>query len=150
MNNGLVMSDASLIKGKFELFIYKNGVLVESFIDENMILKRSKQITAQVFAGAYQGEFINRISFGTSGVAATPDDTFITAPHTKNLGTPTYPAIGQVRFPFSLNSGEANGKVIREFGLMLNDNTYAARKVRAGAIEKGPDLSLSGSWTLIF
>ena len=142
--------DDAPLRGEFHLRIYRKGVLVEETA-ENMILTRMKDVMAALIGGApaYAGVKINRISFGTSGTPTQPSDTAIIAPFTKNLGTPTYPSAGRVAFPFSLGTAEANGKTIAEFGLMLSDGTYAARKVR-GVIEKDADLSFSGTWTIIF
>lgn len=137
------------IKGVFELFIYKNGQLIEHYVDENMILKRAKVLMSRLIAGDSAGIKIEKISFGTNATPATPDDTAITAPFTTNISSKTYPADGQVSFAFSVGTAEANGKDIAEFGLMLSDGTYYARKVR-GVIEKESDMSFTGTWTLIF
>lgn len=143
------IKDEVKVRGSFELFIHKNGVLVEHYVDENMILKRAKNLMARLVAGDSAGIKIEKISFGTNAVAATPDDTAITAAFTKNISSKSYPADGQVAFAFSLGTAEANGKDIAEFGLMLTDGTYYARKVR-GVIEKESDMSFTGTWTLIF
>ncbi|MNC78397.1 hypothetical protein D3C75_1305980 [compost metagenome] len=54
-----------------------------------------------------------------------------------------------MRFAFTLGESEANGLNIRELGLLCADETLFARKVR-GLIEKTSDLSITGSWTIIF
>lgn len=151
MNQQITLKDDTPLRGIFELRIYRNGQLVEEYLDDNLILGRMKDVMARLIGGdpAYAGMTINRISFGTNGTAPAPGDNAVTSPFTKNVGAPTYPAAGRVAFPFSLGTGEANGKAIREFALMLSDGTYAARKVR-GVIEKDADLSFSGTWTILF
>lgn len=151
MNQQIALKDDALLRGIFELKVYRKGQLVEDYVDNNLILGRMKDVMAGLIGGApsYAGMTINQISFGTNGTAPTPGDNAVTSPFTKNLGAPTYPAAGRVSFPFILGTGEANGKAIREFALRLSDGTYAARKVR-GVIEKDADLSFSGTWTILF
>ena len=60
-----------------------------------------------------------------------------------------YPATGQVRFNWSLSTAELNGVAITEFGLLCADGTLFSRKQRK-PIEKESDLSLTGSWTILF
>lgn len=151
MNQEMTLKDDAPVRGIFELQVYRHGRLIEDYRDDNLILGRLKDVMARLLGGspAEAGTTINRISFGTNGTAPVPGDNSVTSAFTKNLGAPTYPAAGRVAFPFSLGTGEANGKAIREFALMLSDGTYAARKVR-GVIEKDADLSFTGTWTILF
>ena len=52
-------------------------------------------------------------------------------------------------FSFTIGKAEANGKKIREFGLLCSDGTLFARKTR-GVIEKADDIEIVGTWTIIF
>ncbi len=52
-------------------------------------------------------------------------------------------------FAFTLNTGEANGKTIQEFGLLCSDGTLFARKTRGGIV-KADDISIAGTWTIKF
>jgi len=133
------------IKGIFELTVYKNGQPVEKYKDENMIMNIAKEALAKLIGGDGSGKTITKIGFGTNGSGPTPADTT----YIKNITSKTYPQVNQVKFTWSLATSEANGKSIREFGLICSDNTLFARKTR-GVIEKSNDISLEGSWTIIF
>lgn len=141
--------DEFTMRGILELKIYRKGVLVEHFIEPQMILNRAKTLMAKAAKNEAAGVYVNRIAFGTSSTPANPSDTALTSAYVKNIGSHTYPATGQIKFDFTLTTLEANGKNIKEFGLMLTDGTLFARKVR-GAIEKDEDMSIVGSWTIKF
>lgn len=141
--------DDSTLKGLFEVCIYKEGRLIENYRDNNMILNPAKDALAKLIAGAGTGKIITKIGFGTNGVGPNPDDTALMASFSKAITTITYPVPGQVRFGWNLATTEANGMLIKEFGLICSDNTLFARKTRGG-IDKASDISLDGSWTIIF
>ena len=143
------LTDDFDMRGDFELKIYRKGVLVEHVREENLILKRAKVLMAHAAKDEAGGVFINRIAFGTSRTPSDPDDTALTSAYVQNIVSHPYPASGQIKFDWTLSTAEANGKTIREFGLMLSDGSLFARKVR-GAIEKDDDISLVGSWTIKF
>lgn len=143
-----IIDDAAL-KGMIEVRVYRDGALVEEYQDNNMILNMAKDALARLIAGAGAGKVITRIGFGVNGSGPSPDDTALTTPFVKAISGITYPAPGQVRFAWNLATTEANGMTIREFGLICSDSTLFARKTR-GAIEKASDISLDGSWTIIF
>ena len=137
------------VKGYLNVQIYRGGVLIDQWEDKNMILSVARSALAALLGGAESGKVINRIGFGTSGTAPTPSDATLTSSYVRSVGAITYPAAGQVRFAWSLAGSEANGKAIREFGLICTDGTLFSRKVR-GAIEKESDISLTGTWTISF
>ena len=143
------ITDTIGLKGIFEIKIYQKGRLIEEYRDENMIMNVAKEALAKLIGGDGSGKTITKIGFGTNGNGPSPDDTSLTNAYIKNITSKSYPQINQVRFNFTLATSEANGKSIREFGLICSDNTLFARKTR-GVIEKSDDISLEGSWTIIF
>jgi len=143
------MSDDTHLHGEFRLVVRRNGVVIEEYEDHNMIMSVAKDAMAHLIAGNGSGKTITKIGFGTNGNGPAPGDTALTGSYSKNVASASYPAIGQVQFNWSLATTEANGMSIREFGLVCGDSTLFARKTR-GAIEKQDDISLDGSWTIIF
>lgn len=141
--------DEIQIKGEFEVKIIKNGNIIEVFTDKNLIVNLAKETLAKLIGGDGTGKSITKISFGTSGISPTPDDISIISAYTKNIDSHTYPALNKVTFNWTLGTNEANGKAIKEFGLICSDNTLFSRKTR-GTIEKENDISLEGTWTIIF
>jgi hypothetical protein len=137
------------LKGIFEIKVYKKGSLIDTYREDNMIMNIAKEALAKLIGGDGSGKTITKIGFGTNGSGPTPEDTTLTNAYIKNITSKTYPQVNQVRFTWSLATSEANGKSIREFGLICSDNTLFARKTR-GVIEKSDDISLEGSWTIIF
>ncbi|MCS7317342.1 MAG: hypothetical protein NZZ41_03345 [Candidatus Dojkabacteria bacterium] len=143
------LRDNILLQGVFELKIFKKGILIENYKDKNLIVNTAKEALSKLIAGSGSGKIITKIGFGTNGLGPTPDDTSLTSSFVKNISSYNFPAINQVRFNWTLLDNEANGKQIREFGLICSDNTLFARKTR-GVIEKADDISLQGTWTIIF
>lgn len=137
------------LEGVLEIQIFRRGVLVETISGENLIVNAAKSQLARLVAGDGAQRYIQKIGFGTGTSAANPNNTTLTAAYIKNLSGHTYPEAGQVQFAWALSNAEANGKTITEFGLICADDTLFSRKVRA-PISKDDDISLTGTWTIIF
>lgn len=137
------------VKGVLDIEVRRHGQVIETWRDANLIVNGARDIQARLIAGDGAGRHIKRIAFGTGASPASPDDTELTSAYVRDLTGHDYPETGQVRFSFDLANSEANGKAIREFGLITADGTLFSRKVR-GVIEKNDDISLSGTWTIIY
>lgn len=135
--------------GVLDLTVYRSGQVFERWRDDNLVVDGARQMLAELVAGDGAGESITQIGFGTSDTPATPDDTSLTAAYVRNLVDHSYPEPGQVQFEFALNTSEANGITIKEFGLITSSGALFSRKVRGG-IEKNDDISLAGVWTITF
>lgn len=136
--------------GLFLLNVFRRGVLIERFEEHNLIVNNSKQIHARLLGGDVEDRSVTQIAFGTSGTEPASGNTSITSPYTKSIDAVTYPQTNQVSFGFSLDTDEANGKAILEFGLLTAGGTLYARKVRSAALNKQSDITLSGEWIIIF
>ena len=143
------LHDTQPLRGELTLVIKRRGYEPETITEHNMIMNIARDALAKLIAGQGAGKSINRIGFGTGSTGPSPDDTALTSAYIKSVGAISFPSAGQVTFSFSLAESEANGKSIREFGLLCSDGSLFSRKVR-GVIEKSDDLSLSGTWTIIF
>jgi hypothetical protein len=143
------IEETMALKGCLNVQVWRVGKLIDEWEDKNMILAPARSALAALLGGGGSAKVINRIGFGTNGTAPTPSDTALTSGYVKSVGAVTYPGAGQVRFAWSLAGSEANGKTLREFGLVCTDGTLFSRKVR-GAIEKESDISLTGTWTISF
>lgn len=143
------VTDEATLRGEFVMRVYRKGELIEEYVDKNMIMNVAKDAMARLIGGSGTGKTITKIGFGTNTTAPTPDNTALTDAYSKNVSGVTYPATGLVSFGWSLSTSEANGKAIAELGLICSDGTLFARKVR-GVINKDADLSLDGTWTILF
>lgn len=139
----------NLPTGMLEVAIFKNGQLFDFWKDQNLVVNEARTMLAQLVAGDSAGSAITKIGFGVGSTPADPDDTSLSSAYVRNLTGHSYPEAGKVRFEFALNTSEANGLTIREFGLITADNRLFSRKVRGG-IEKNDDISLEGVWTITF
>lgn len=136
--------------GHFRLEIYRRGELIEVVDEKNLIVDNSKQIHARLLGGDVGNRSITQIGFGTNPAAPVPGNTTLTDAFVKAVDNVLYPAANQVRFTFSLGTGEANGKAISEFGLLTAGNMLYARKVRSAPLHKESDLTFAGTWTINF
>ncbi|GHU01876.1 hypothetical protein FACS1894147_02590 [Spirochaetia bacterium] len=129
--------------------IYKDG-RVEPCEGENLIVDAARNQMARLIAGVTAGRRIASIAFGTDGSVPEVEDTEITEPFTKAISGVEYPAPGQVRFNWNVAETEMNGKAVMEFGLLCEDGTLFARRIRQTPLNKDSDFSLEGDWTIVF
>lgn len=141
--------DEARLRGSFEIRVFKARREIEHYRDENMIMASARDALARLIGGNGAGKTVTKIGVGTNGDGPSPDDAGLTKPYTKPVTGCTYPATGEAAFAFKIGAGEANGKAIREFGLICSDGTLFARKTR-GTIEKEDDIEIVGTWTIKF
>lgn len=138
------------LKGSFELTVrHIDGRILEHYIDSNLIVNGGRTAVMRLLGVGDTDKQLTKLSVGTNGTAPVGTDTAITGAFTKALGTVSFPSVSSVKFDWTLTAGEANGIAIREFGLMCDDDTLFARKVRE-LINKNSDIILNGSWTISF
>jgi hypothetical protein len=138
------------IHGVFRMRVYQNGVLVEMYEDQNLIVNMGCDQLAHLIAGDFIGRHITHIAFGTNGDIAVPADTAITNAFQEPVESVEFPQMGQVRFNWTLGADQANGKAIMEFGLITEDGKLFARRTRTNPLNKESDFSLEGDWTIEF
>lgn len=137
-------------RGLFELNVYSGGRLIERVVEKNLIVDNSKQVHAHLLGGDVTNRSVTQFGVGTSGAAPVGGNTGLASQYLKAIDGVSYPATNQVRFAFSLGTGEYNGQAILEFGLFTGANVLFARKVRAVALNKASDISFSGGWTITY
>jgi hypothetical protein len=144
------LSDTATLRGAFVCELRRaDGALIERVEEANLIVNGAKDQLARLVGGAGANRHITHIGFGVGTSAASPNNTGLTGAYWKPITSVSYPATGQAAFAWSLSTAEANGLAITEFGLRCADGTLFARKAR-NPIHKSDDLSLTGTWTIIF
>ena len=138
------------LRGIFELIVKKDGKVIETYRDDNLIVNGARNQAARLFAGDGTNRAITNIAFGTSGSAPAVTDTAITDAYTKAVSGFEYPETGQIQTNWELATSENNGMAIMEFGLLSADGTLLCRKVREKPINKEADISIEGHWKWIF
>lgn len=136
-------------RGELEISVLKNGIEIERYRQTNMIMNSARDALARLIGGSGAGKVVTRIGIGTNGDGPHPEDEELTEPYIKNVSGVSYPASGEVAFAFSVGRGEANGKKVREFGLICSDGALFARRTR-GVIEKEDDIEINGNWIIKF
>jgi len=149
------------LKGVLECKVYRhaNGekILIEEFTDQNVIVNLARDQMARLVAGEFSDRHITKIGFGVDNTKPTVTDTELTDAFIKALDGYEFPGMGRVQFDWELATTEGNGMAISEFGLYCEDGTLFARRRRektdgspADPIPKENDISLEGTWTIIF
>jgi hypothetical protein len=136
--------------GRLSFDVLYRGKLIEHFNDGNLIVDNSKMIQAHLLGGDVVNNSVTQIGFGTNGTAPVGGNLALTGAFTKAIDAVLYPTNHSVRFNFTLGSGENNGMDIMEFGLITGAGGLYARKVRATALTKTVDISITGSWIITF
>ena len=137
-------------RGILDIQIFRQGLLIERFCDRNLIVDAGRAIQAQLLGGDVAGRPVASVAFGDNVTPAALGDTAISHRFIKPINGHGYPNATTVAFHFSLGADEANGLAIVEFGLITGNDTLYARKVRSGAILKENDLTLTGTWQILF
>ncbi len=138
--------------------IDRAGKLVWSHTHRNMICVSIRESMANLIVGAnLSTKKIAQVAVGTDGTVY--DNTIVDFAQTdpankfsKNLvdGSWTFPETNQITINWQLDYTEpASPMIIQEYGLFSGDGLLIARAVKP-AISKTEEVSLLGSWTLIF
>ena len=143
-------SDRDHETGFLLLRVFQRGELIEEFSGGNLVLDSRREIKAHLLAGDTTNNVVSKIGFGSNGAASALGNTLLATPFVKNIASVTYPNAGQATFNFTLDTGEANGLNILEFGLLTYSGRLYARKVRGAILEKISAISLTGAWTITF
>lgn len=160
-------SESCPAQGQLFYTVRKNGVVIETFSEQNMIMTNGRIATARLFAGGIGGKGAF-VGVGSSNEPPNPDQSGLTdevkvpiasvafANAAVVNGVVTWPESVEptpnVRFNFLFGTGDANGLSIREFGLFTEDGTMFARRIRTGngAIAKDSDIEVEGYWIIRF
>ena len=133
-------------RGNVHLEIRKNGKIIETDEDHNLIVTVGHTQLAKMLGGAYTGH-ITHIGVGTGSVNADNGDTGLTGTVKIPVASVEYSG-AMVKFNFTIGSSDANGLSIREFGLFFADGTLFSRRVRKSIIGKESDISITGYWEI--
>ncbi len=144
-----MMREGIEAKGLFSVQIIeaKSGNILEHYEDNNLVVTLGKANTAQLLAGAATGKKINKIAVGIGTTPPDVADTALTTPFIKNIDGYSFPNANEVLFSWTIETTEANGLSITEFGLMNDSGILFARKIRS-AIIKSSSIKLVGTWKI--
>jgi len=142
--------DKKDIVGVFTMNVIKNGQVIKSVNEKNLVVNGGRNALAALIGGSGGTDnVITQIGFGTGTTAAALTDFELTGVFTKSFDSVGYPQTGAVSFTWALDYAENNGVDITEFGLICDDDTLFSRKVR-DAITKTSAIRLEGIWTIQF
>lgn len=139
------------LKGQFEMQIIdaNTGAVLETYVDKNLVVNGGRTAVMILLGSGNSDKVLNKLGVGTNGTAPVGTDAALTGGFYKAVDLVTYPTANSVRFGWQLGVGDANGMAIAEFGLLCDDDTLFARKVRE-VINKNADIILNGNWTISF
>lgn len=144
-----LFTDEITISGQIDYVVKKNGQIISEG-SHNMITNVAKDVLARLLGGDVTGKSITKLAVNADSAAAQPTDSAMADAFVKAVDGHDYPETGQVRFAWSIGINEANGIDIWRFGLMTNDETLFAVKVRPNhPIYKDEEISVEGTWKII-
>lgn len=135
-------------RGEFHLRVLRGGREIERVDDHNLVVDAGRVRLAELAAGK-SSAYITHIGLGSGRAAEDVSDTGLENQELFPLTGATVDG-RDVRFDFFIDTGEANGLAIREFGLFCSDVTMFSHRVRKGVIEKQDDIQIQGYWILHF
>lgn len=145
--------DTLRLRGVFRMQCIEKGTgrVLHEFEDNNLVVTTGKTNMVKLLGGDAAGEVVDTIGVGTSNTAAAVGDTALTGAFTKALntgGTSNVYGANSVRFGYEIETTEANGMTIWEFGLLNTSGILIARKVLSASIAKTSSFGIVGTWTL--
>lgn len=141
---GKSIKDSIKITGRLHLKVYENGVLVKEYNGKNLVVKGGKSLILNMMATGSPSFFVQKVGFGTNATAPADGDNALTAAFIKPIASAVV-ASPDITFTFTLNSGEANGLAIAEFGLLSDTNILFARKTGI-TVNKTASVTINGTW----
>lgn len=151
--HGLSQHDLAPIglQGRFTMDLYRHGRLVERTDEPNLVVLGAGRILALLLGTGAAGAGLTQLGVGSDMTLAAFGNTSLIQPFLRPLGAADVSVPGKVTFSFELDSGEANGLAIGEFGLFSAAGVLFARKTRLFAlIQKDASVSFTGTWTIDF
>ncbi|MDR3353938.1 MAG: hypothetical protein LBO21_02725 [Synergistaceae bacterium] len=164
---GLEFEESCSVSGQLFYIVRRHGKVIEESNERNMIMTLGRVAVARLFKGLQGGHGFS-VGVGENGDPPNPDQVGLLNPALV-MASPVEFARAEVndgitswipcpnptpnvRFNFLFDSLTANGKAIREFGLMTYDHVLFARRVRSSGkpIEKDRDLTIEGYWVVRF
>ena len=147
--NGMIIHERDreqTMRGNVHLDVWKNGEIIETDEDHNLIVKAGRNKLARLLGGDYGGH-ITKVGVGTGSAAAADSDTDLTNKVLLDIDSTSYDS-EKVTFNFTIGTGQANGLLIRELGLFFADGTIFSRRVRKSIIGKEDDIKITGYWEI--
>jgi len=130
--------------GWCEVRVHRGDLLVQIESGPNLIVDAIGVVLAQALVGAVM---LDTVGVGTNGAVPDPADTALTEAYTRAIDSHSFPEPGKITFEWTIHESEANGKTLREIGLLAGA-TLCARKVFTTPVDKEDDVKVTGSWTL--
>jgi hypothetical protein len=146
-------SDDGHLRGRLRIGVYKivegRKIRIDGFADDNLIVMSGKQLMCFLLADAPGNNAITQIAVGENTTEPEAGDvTPLLNQFVKPLDSYSFLADNIVQFVLSIDTGEANGLDIAEFGLLSTDGQLFARKLRLPPIPKDSDIIIEGDWTI--
>jgi hypothetical protein len=145
------MQNSISIKGKLRTKVFQNDQLIADDESDNLVVDQGLLAMAKLMGGddPAVGKPAAKVQVGTSATAPAAGDTTITAAFTKVISAVSYPTPKSVRFDSTIQTSEANGMTIQEYGLCNTDDVLYARIVKSPVV-KNSSIRIVCEWTLTF
>lgn len=145
--------DDGYLRGRLRIGVFKivegRKIRVDGFNDDNLIVMSGKQLMTFLLAGEPGNHTITKFGVGENTTEPAEGDVApLLNQFDKDLDSYQFLADNIVQFTLSVDTGEANGLDIAEFGLLSTDGQLFARKLRLPPIPKDSDIIIEGDWTI--
>ncbi len=142
------MKEALKMRGYVKLRILQDGKLVREE-GHNIIVDNALLQIVRLLANSNTTSCITQIGFGTSGATESHTDSSLTGTFKKDIDSYTLENDNKsVTFAYTLASSENNGMLIKEMGLICEDDSLFSRRVLDAPILKTVNIVIEGTWTV--
>lgn len=143
------------VAGSIFYRVFKNDRLIETVNDHNLVVNGGRNWLARLVCGDDNNR-ITKLGLGTSADVELLSDSSLMNCHvvalsSHSVGSSSLEGFSAaVTFNWSLEKADANGLLIREFGLFTANDVLVTRQVRGSVIGKADDIRIEGTYTLHF
>lgn len=149
------LNERAGVAGSIFYRVFKNDRLIETVEDHNLVVNGGRNWLAKLVCGNDNNR-ITKLGLGTASSEEKLADSSLANCHVVALQSHSVGAsslegyAAAVTFHWTLEKNEANGLLIREFGLLTANDVLVTRQVRGSVIGKADDIRIEGTYTLHF
>jgi hypothetical protein len=144
--------DQAKMDGTLRLKVYRlvdgEKILISTYDDSNLITISGLQLITYLLVGHPGNNRISKVGVGDGTNPTHKTDIGLTNAFIKPIDTYSYIKNNVIEYTISMDTGDANGLFISEFGLYSGDEVLFSRRLQSPVIPKESDIIIEGTWTV--
>jgi hypothetical protein len=144
--------DQATLDGNLRLKVYRvidgEKILINIYNDSNLITLSGLQLITFLLVGYTGNNRITKVGVGEGTDPTHKSDIGLTNGFIKDIDSYSYIKNNVISYTISMDTGDANGLFISEFGLFSGDEVLFSRRLQIPVIPKESDIIIEGEWSV--